>query len=366
MENPTFINRDGMIADSDYINWVQDIKQRFRNAQLKAVVHVNTEMLRFYWSVGRDMYNMHIEERWGEGVVRQFALDMRNEFPGEKGFSDTNVKYMRRWYRFYYQQNEISHQLGDQMCDVIGQQAGDLLEMPELFGGIPWRHHVCIITKCSALDEALFYIRKTLQGNWSRRVLEDNMDKNLYVAQGAALTNFDSRLPVPQGKLAGEILKDPYNFDFLTMKEGYDERELEDALVSNITRFLLELGEGFAFVGRQRELRMPDGMSFFPDLIFYHIPQKRYVVIELKAVKFLPEFAGKINFYVTAADKLLKGKDDNPTVGLIICRDYDKTVVEWSLEDIEKPLGVASYQLKEVVDRTIAELSAKSKEEESL
>ncbi len=365
MKKPAFINRDGMIADKDYINWLQDIKQRFRNAQLKAVVRVNTEMLQFYWSVGRDMYNMHIEDRWGESVVKQFALDMRNEFPGEKGFSDTNVKYMRRWYRFYYQQNEKSHQLGDQMNDVIGQQPGDQMEMPEMFGRIPWRHHVEIITKCSALDEALFYIRQTLQGNWSRRVLEDNIDRNLYAAQGAALTNFDSRLPAPQGKLAVEILKDPYNFDFLTMKEGYDEKELEEALVSNITRFLLELGEGFAFVSRQKELRMPEGESFFPDLIFYHIPQKRYVVIELKAVKFLPEFAGKINFYVTAADKLLKGKDDNPTVGLIICRDYDKTVVEWSLEDIEKPLGVASYQLKEVVNRTIAELTAKNKKGES-
>ena len=356
MDKPTFLHRDGMIADKDYVSWLKEIKQRFRDAQMKAAVRVNTEMLKFYWSVGRDMHNMHIEERWGESVVKQFALDMRNEFPGEKGFSDTNVKYMR--------QNDISRHVGGQMNDVIGQQPVDQLEMPENFGHIPWGHHVYIITKCSVLDEALFYIRQTLQGNWSRRVLEDNIDKNLYAAQGTALTNFDTRLPAPQGQLALEILKDPYNFDFLTMKEGYDERELEEALVSNITRFLLELGEGFAFVGRQKELRMTDGTSFFPDLIFYHIPQKRYVVIELKTVKFSPEFAGKINFYVAAADKLLKGRDDNPTVGLIICRDYDKTVVEWSLEDIEKPLGVASYQLKAVVDRTIAELSAKNKKEE--
>ena len=364
MKNPTFINRDGMIADRDYINWLQDIKQRFRNAQLKAVVRVNTEMLQFYWSVGRDMHNMHIEERWGESVVKQFALDMRNEFPGEQGFSNTNVKYMRRWYEFYFERVINSQQLVDQFVDEFGQQPADQLTMPKTFGMIPWGHHIFIMSKASTLNEALFYIHKIIEGNWSRRVLEDNFNNKLYKSQGAALTNFEARLPATQGKLAVEILKDPYNFDFLTMKEGYDEKELEEALICNITRFLLELGEGFAFVGRQKELRMPDGTSFFPDLIFYHIPQKRYVVIELKAVKFLPEFAGKINFYVTAADKLLKGKDDNPTVGLIICRNYDKTVVEWSLQDIEKPLVVASYQLKEVVDRTIAELSLKNNSEE--
>lgn len=237
MDKPIFIHRDGMIADKDYVSWLKEIKQRFRDAQMKAVVRVNTEMLKFYWSVGRDMHNMYIEERWGESVVKQFALDMRNEFPGEKGFSNTNVKCIRRWYRFYYQQNEISHQLGDQMYNKNGQQSGDQMEMPELFGRIPWRYHVYIITKCSVLDEALSYIRQTLQGNWSRRVLEDNINKNLYAAQGATLTNFENRLPALQGALAQEILKDPYNFDFLTMKEGYDEKDLEDVLVAD-TAFL--------------------------------------------------------------------------------------------------------------------------------
>lgn len=161
------------------------------------------------------------------------------------------------------------------------------------------------------------------------------------------------------------MLKDPYNFEFLTMRQGYEEKELEDALITNITRFLLELGKGFAFVGRQLELRMPDGQSYFPDLIFYHIPQKRYVVVELKAVQFAPEFAGKINFYVSAADKLLKGDTDNPSVGLIICKAYDKTIVEWSLQDINKPLGVATYQLQEVVNRTIAEIKEKNNKDKN-
>ena len=359
MDKPTFINREGMTDDKEYISWLTDVKQRFRSAQTKAMVRVNTSMLEFYWSVGRDLVAMRPEEKWGEGIVKQFALDMRNAFPNEKGFSDTNVKYMRRWYAFYYQYIIIGHQAGDQLSGEFGHQAGDQLEMPSTFGKIPWRHHVYIFIKSKSLEEAFFYIKKTIEGNWSRRILEANITNNLYSSIGCAITNFTETLPIPQGQLADEILKDPYNFDFLSIQEGYDERVLEDALMTNLTRFLLELGEGFAFVGRQKELRMPDGSSFFPDLIFYHIPQHRYVVVDLKTVKFVPEFAGKINFYVTAADKLLKGSGDNQSVGLIICKAYDKTIVEWSLQGIDKPLGIATYQLQEVVERTVNEIELK-------
>ena len=365
-DKPAFVTRTEMIADKDYVAWLKDIKQRFRQAQSKAAVRVNTEMLKFYWSIGRDMYSMHIEERWGEGIVKQFALDMRNEFPGETGFSYTNVKYMRRWYNFYYEGLIIGQQLGDQFQNEKSHQLGDQLEMPEVFGRIPWRHHVEIFTKCSTVTEALFYVSKTVDGNWSRNILVDNIDHNLYAGQGTAITNFESRLPAPQGLLAQEILKDPYNFDFLTMQAGYDEKELEAALVANVTRFLLELGKGFAYVGRQMELRMEDGQSFYPDLVFYHIPQKRYVVIDLKVVEFKPEFAGKINFYVSAADELLKGDDDNPTIGLLICKSAKKTIVEWSLRGMEQPLEVATYQLEQVVERTMLEMESKlnSKKEE--
>ncbi|MBR0503515.1 MAG: DUF1016 family protein [Paludibacteraceae bacterium] len=360
-ENPEFIYRDGMIANSDYIEWIGSVKQRFQKAQSKAVLQVNTAMLEFYWSIGRDLVNLHPEEKWGNGIVRQFALDMRKAFPHETGFSDTNVKYMKRWYNFYYQQVIISHQLGDQF-KTISHQAGDQLEMPELFGKVPWKHHVQIITKSQSLEEALFYINKTIGENWSRNMLESQMRNNLYSNQGTALTNFSNTLSIPQGKLAQEILKDPYNFEFLSMKAGYDEKELEEALISNITSFLLELGKGFAFVGRQMELRMPNGQSFYPDLVFYHTKLKSYVVIELKAVDFSPEFAGKINFYVSAADELLKEKDDNPTIGLIICKSSNKTIVEWSFRGIDRPIGVATYQLQEVVERTVAELKLKSKQ----
>lgn len=388
-DKPTFVSRDMMTADEGYVQWMADIKQRFRQSQVKAAVRVNTAMLEFYWSVGRDLVALRAEERWGAGVVKQFALDMRQAFPDETGFSDTNVKYMKRWYLFYYERvikgqrpvDQIGHQAGDekgqQVADqleaveksqqTVGQiedrekcqQAADQLEMPEIFGRIPWFHHVLIISKCQTLDEAIFYINKVTEEGWSRSRLESQMAANLFGSQGTAVTNFEHTLPAPQSQLAQEILKDPYHFGFLSMGEEYEEKDLEDALVSNVTRFLMELGKGFSYVGRQMELQMPGGQTFFPDLLFYHIPQHRYVVIELKVVKYIPEFAGKLNFYVTAVDELLRGEGDNPTVGLIICKSTDKTVVEWSLKDINKPLGVSTYQLEQVVERTVRELELK-------
>ena len=360
---PQFVHRDGMLADKEYLEWVADVKHRYRQSQVRASVRVNTTMLEFYWSVGRDLVRMRAEERWGTGVVKQFALDMRQAFPNETGFSYTNVKYMKQWYSFY----SVRVEKGQRLIGLIdekekSQRVVGQLEMPELFGRVPWGHHIDIVSRCETIDEALFYIKNDIDGGWSRPVLNVQIDGKLFKVQGSAVTNFDTALPVPQSQLAKEILKDPYNFDFLTMKPKYDEHDLEEALVSNITHFLLELGRGFSYVGRQMELRMPGGQSFFPDLVFYHIPQHRYVVIELKAVKYVPEFAGKLNFYVTAADKLLRGEGDNPSVGLIICKSTDKTIVEWSLQDIQKPLGVATYQLQEVVDRTIAEIECRKKE----
>ena len=379
-DKPTFVSRDMMTADEGYVQWMADIKQRFRQSQVKAAVRVNTAMLEFYWSVGRDLVVLRAEERWGAGVVKQFALDMRQAFPDETGFSDTNVKYMKRWYLFYYERvikgqrpvDQIGHQAGDELEVIIRQQVADQieegekgqrlvdqLEMPELFGRVPWGQHIDIISRCETLDEALFYVQQVVDGGWSRPRLNANIDKHLYQSQGAAVTNFEHTLPAPQSQLAKEILKDPYHFGFLSMSEEYEEKDLEDALVSNVTRFLMELGKGFSYVGRQMELQMPGGQTFFPDLLFYHIPQHRYVVIELKVVKYIPEFAGKLNFYVTAVDELLRGEGDNPTVGLIICKSTDKTVVEWSLRDINKPLGVSSYQLEQVVERTVRELELK-------
>ncbi|MBO4362482.1 MAG: DUF1016 family protein [Paludibacteraceae bacterium] len=373
---PEFIHRDGMITSTDYVQWLSDLKQRYRQSQIKAVVRINQSMLEFYWSLGRDIVALKAESKWGSGVLQQLSIDLQQMFPEEKGFSYRNIRYMKQWYLFYYEQVTKWHQAGAKIDDSncqqpVGEfwqqhvaklemskwhQLGAELEMPSDFALVPWKHHVEIVSKSNSLDEALFYINQTIAGNWSRSRLEDEIKSGLYKRQGKAITNFSNTLALPEQQLAQEILKDPLDLNFLHLKKGYDEHVLEEALVTNITNFLLELGKGFSYVGRQMELQMPGGQTFFPDLIFYHIPQHRYVVVELKAVKYIPEFAGKLNFYVTAVDELMRGELDNPTVGLVICKSSDKTVVEWSLKDIQKPLGVATYQLEEVVERTVKEI----------
>ena len=379
MQNtPVFVYRSGLITDKSYVDWLSELKQRFQKSQVKAAIRVNSAMLEFYWSLGRDMNSMRAESKWGSGFYNQLSLDLKEMFPEQTGFSVTNLKYMKRWYAFYNEMltnrqrpvDENRHQAGDEIRQQpvdelypIRQRPIDELEMPEFFGQIPWGQHIDIITKCKNLDEAIFYLNKVIDGGWSRPQLSDNIEAHLYQATGNAVSNFSKTLPALQSSLAQEILKDPYHFEFLALKPKYDEHDLEEALVANITRFLLELGQGFAYVGRQMELRMDEDTAFFPDLVFYHIPQKRYVIIELKAVEFMPEFAGKLNFYVTAADNLLRGQGDNPSVGILICKTAKKTVVEWSLKDIQKPLGVATYQLEEVVERTVKELEiAKAKQ----
>ena len=221
-------------------------------------------------------------------------------------------------------------------------QAGAEIEFPAIFGFVPWRHHVEIVTKCKTIEEALFYVRKTIEESWSRSTLVDCIKANLYQSSGNALTNFAEKLPAIQGKLAQEIVKDIYDFGFVSLPIGYDEEELEDALEQNITRFLLELGSGFAFIGRQKEIIVA-GKTRKIDMLFYHIKLRCYVVVELKAVSFEPEFAGKLNFYVNAVNELMKSESDNPTIGLLICKDKDQTEVQWAFQGIETPMGVATY-----------------------
>ena len=376
-EMPSFVYRDGMTADKEYVEWLSDVKTRFRQCQIKASIRVNTTMLELYWSIGRDLVALRAEERWGAGVVKQFALDMRQAFPDANGLSLSNIKYMKQWYLFYFdgftksQQVvgqltaiEKKHQVGGQFPrEEKSQQVVGQLEIPEVLGQVPWGHHIQIISKCKSINEAFFYINKITTEGWSRALLEHQLASNLYEIQGSAITNFEATLPSTQVEEATQLLKQEYDLSFITVEEVKKEKDLENALAKNVTEFLLELGQGFAYIGRQKELRIDEETVFFPDLLFYHIPQRRYVIVELKAVKFMPEFAGKLNFYVTAADKLLRGKDDNPSVGLLICKTAKKTIVEWSLQDIQKPLGVASYQLQEVVERTIAELENLKKDD---
>lgn len=344
IKQPTFTTSNNFVGNDNYKDWLNDIKQRLKSSQAKAAFKVNSLLLEFYWSLGRDLVAMKAEQQWGSGVVEQLSLDLKDAFPNQKGFSASSIWGAKRWYLFYIEYFKKLQQPVEEFGDI---------EMPEKFGLVPWGHHLFIIEKCKTVEEAFFYIDKTIEGNWSRHYLTDMVKANLYERKGKAISNFESSLPSPHGSLVQEVLKDPYNFDFLTLNENYREKDLEEALAHNITRFLLELGTGFAFVGRQVELRMPGGQTFYPDMIFYHTKLKCYVVVELKVVDFIPEFAGKLNFYVSAADHLLKDENDNPSIGLLICKAKDETVVKWSFQDINKPIGVASYELQTIVNQTL-------------
>lgn len=324
-----------MIGDlaKDYKQWLSEIKQHIRQSQIKAAVRVNTELLRLYWHLGKEIAERRAEAKWGNGFFNTLSRDLKADFPDMQGFSPTNLKYCKRFYLFYSQSDTIRHQLGDELISPIFS--------------IPWRHHIEILTKCRTIDEALFYVGKTLENGWSRAVLLNFLDARLFETQGKALTNFRKNLPEPMSDLAQQTLKDPYNFDFLTMRENYNERELEDALTTNITRFLLELGSGFAFVGRQVRLEVT-GNEYFIDLLFYHLKLRCYTVVELKVTEFKPEYLGQLGFYVTAANRQLKRTEDNPTIGLIICKTKDRVVAEYALEGTNQPLGISQYDLMKV------------------
>ncbi len=341
---PEFVKRDSIVSGQEYAQLLGQLKERFRRSQIKAAVKVNTAMLEFYWAMGRDISLLYKSAKWGSAFFDCLSLDLKTEFPNQTGFSVTNIKYAKRWYEFYNQGDTIHQRVVDDFDMSNRHQVGDDLEMPLDFGMVPWKHHVYIFTHCKSISEALFYVDQTIKNGWSRTELEVKMDDDLYNKEGKAITNFDEKLPAPYSGLAKAILKSPYDFGFVD-KRITSERQLEDALAGDITRFLLELGQGFAYVGRQMELKMPGGQTFVPDMIFYHTRLKAYIVCELKVVPFIPEFAGKLNFYVSAVDELMRQDDDNPTIGLLICKSKDNTVVEWSFRGMTQPLGVAEYKL---------------------
>ena len=357
---PVFVESHDVTLDAEYAEWIAEVKHRYRSAQVKAAVKVNAEKLLWNWQMGRDLVQKKAEERWGAGVVEQVSLDLQKEFPGEKGFSARNLWSMKQWYLFYTNSNseilhqvgsEIQmlenqysiklHQLGAELDDVKLYQSGK--EFPLPFALVPWRHHVEIINKCDTIEKALFYIGKTIEQSLSRDALINCINAKLYETQGKIANNFSDHLPELQSKLIQEVLKENYDFGFATVgHEVYDEDELEAALTENVTNLLIEMGNGFAFLGKQREI-IVGGRSRKIDLLFYHIRLRCYVVCELKAKPFEPEFAGKLNFYVNAVDELKKARDDNPTIGLLICSDMNKTEVQWSFKGISTPMGVATY-----------------------
>ena len=359
---PIVVHSHDVHLDSDYVQWIQDIKERFRGAQIKAAVKVNSEQLLFNWQLGRDLVLRKSEEKWGKGIVEQLSLDLQQEFPEVRGFSARNLWNMKKWYSFYALARTSDNlirtvddklKLNSTKLQQIGaeiqenneeelHQVGAEMSFPSFFGFVPWRHHVEIVSKCNSVEEALFYLQRTIEEGWSRNALIDCIKADLYHNTGVANTNFAEKLPGIQGKIAQEIVKDTYDFSFISLPREYDETALEEALEQNITRFLLELGTGFAFIGRQKEI-VVSGKTRKIDMLFYHIRLKCYIVVELKAVSFEPEFAGKLNFYVNAVNELIRTPDENPTIGLLICKDKDQTEVQWAFQGIQTPMGVASY-----------------------
>lgn len=352
--------------DNDYHIWLINLKEKVRSVQIKAAVKVNSELLTFYWELGRDIVNLQKSAKWGDGFLKQLSNDLITEFPEMKGFSKTNLKYIKRWYLFYFSEIEKSQQVVDQLSQtvdiiesnndqeyksVINQQVMDT-SASEIFRQqvvaqiiqIPWGHNIAIITKCKNIEEAAFYVQRTLQHSWSRSLLVHQIENGLFQREGNAITNFSETLPMPQSNLAQQTLKDPYIFDFMTLSKDYSERELENGLIEHITNFLLELGAGFAYIGKQIPIQVSE-REFFLDLLFYHTQLHSYVVVELKTVEFEPEHAGKLNFYIKAIDEQLRKKGDKPTIGILLCKSKDKVVVEYSLSDIHKPMGVSEYHL---------------------
>lgn len=369
---PHFVTSHDFHGDAEYVVWLQEIKRRYQRIRSRIALQANYGTLEFNWLLGRDLVEKKAEQRWGAGVVEQLSLDMRAEYPDIKGFSSRNLWYMKQWYLFYCGnalRQEKLHQLGAELQSVENRnpiklhQLGAEIASPNrvttildngdmlpLFGIVPWKHHVLIVSKCESIEEAFYYLQRTIDEGLSRSELEDLLADGAWSKQGKAITNFNDRLDEVQGALANNVLKDPYNFDFLQLQRHYDEHDLEMALAKDITRFLLELGSGFTYVGRQKEL-VVSGDDYFPDMLFYHIRLRCYVVIELKVVEFMPEFAGKLNFYVSAVNRLLRQDDDNPTIGLLICKSKDQTKVEWAFDSIQNPMGVATYQGIKVTDK---------------
>jgi predicted nuclease of restriction endonuclease-like (RecB) superfamily len=333
--------------DTEYADFIRVIKNKVQSAQIKAAVSVNRELIELYWELAEKFVEKQKNSKWGDGLLAQMSKDLQEEFPDTKGFSLSNLKYMRQWFLFWNDGNAIGQQAVSQ-SPKSQQAVGFLEKAKQLVAQIPWGHNLLIVSKSKNQDEALFYAQKTIENNWSRAVLTHHIEANLFGREGKALTNFSASLPAPQSDLARQTLKDPYVFDFITLREKHDEKELEDALVQHVTKFLLELGAGFSFIGRQYKL-VVDDEDFYIDLLFYQVRLHCYVVVELKAVKFKPEFAGKLNFYISAVDGILKGKQDNPTIGILICKSKKKTVVEYSLKDVHKPIGVSEYQITQIL-----------------
>ena len=313
-----------------YEDFLTELKTRISSAQLRAAVAVNKELLLLYWQIGRDILNRQQQQGWGAKVINRLAADLQKAFPEMKGFSLRNLKYMRAFGEAYPDEQLV-------------QQAAAL---------IPWFHNCVLLDKVKDSSEREWYIQQTIQHGWSRNILVHQIESKLYHRQSKATTNFNHTLPQAQSELAQQLLKDPYTFDFLNLGEDFLERDLERALINHIRDFLLDLGVGFGYLGSQYHLEV-GGEDFYIDLLFYHARLHCYIVIDLKIEEFKPEYSGKMNFYVSAVDDLLRQPDDQPTIGMILCKSKNKVIAEYSLRDMHKPIGVSVYQLKNTLPEAL-------------
>jgi predicted nuclease of restriction endonuclease-like (RecB) superfamily len=307
-----------------YKDFLEELKTKIRTSQLKAARAVNTELIMLYWHIGHEILNRQEKQGWGSKVVDKLSKDLSNTFSDMKGFSTRNLKYMRLFAETYPE------------LEFVQQVAAQL----------PWFHIATLLDKVKTSGERLFYMNKSIENGWSRSILSMQIELNLYRREGMAVTNFSSKLPPLQSELAIQTLKDPYCFDFLRAGNEAHEREIEKELINHIQKFLLELGAGFAFVGRQYHLEVGNE-DFYIDLLFYHLKLRSYVVIELKATKFKPEYAGKLNFYLSVVDDQLRHETDNPSIGIILCKQKDRITAEYALKGIDKPIGISEYRLLE-------------------
>lgn len=325
-------------VDAQYREWISEVSKRFHQSQIKAAVKVNDEMLRFYWQLGKELHDRKDKFSYGQSFYKTISRDLRRELPDVKSFSETNLRYMQKFAELY---SEVSNlpQVGEDFRSE---------EIEPLFA-IPWGHHKIIIDKCNGNPKkALFFVNQVIQNNWSRAVLLNFLDTDLYERQGKAITNFNLTLPAMQSDLAQEITKDPYKFDFITLTQSYNEKELKDALMDNIQKFLLELGNGFAFVGREYRIEIGSTENFI-DMLFYHIRLHCYVVVEVKVTEFESSYAGQPGTYVVAVNHQLKTEKDEPTLGLLVCKSKDDIKAQYALEASSQPLGVSAYELSKLI-----------------
>lgn len=349
-------------GNPQYVQWIESVKSRYRQSQIKAHLQVNTAMLEFNWNLGHDISEILRTQIWGNGVLNQVCLDMKAAFPDAQGFSRANLYRMARFYKFYSGEKEIVAQLvrqlqpaekegGTNFAQVVRQIAQPpviaadsvpAVPFPFFLGMVPWGHHVEIFESCKDVKEALFYVEKTIQNNWSRAMLSHAIAAGFYKEAEKPLHNFALTLPKPQGDLAAELMKNQLNLGFLRLREGYTEAELETALVLNLRRFLMEMGSDFLLKGEQIEFSV-GGESGKIDLLLYNLELMCYYAIELKAKPFQSEYVGQLSLYVTAVDKLIKRPQDNPTIGILICQKANREKVKWTLEGLNKPIGVSTY-----------------------